>query len=792
MSLHSSHSTVFHDATSGDSDESSSPTSRSAADSSGDADAAAEELEISNVVDSHTLLLGGDEGEEIAEDEKEGERLIDLSEEKQPEQEDDNIVPQKGTSLGAGRYPQPTEIKSLISGEMLEVSHSSSEQYSEETSSRRHGANSSSLTTPRASNRRRDAERTVRITAAHGDRLSPEDDDNSSTGSVPEDWDMRHLQNVLGFNYSSRRRIRAEGMESLGDLYDIEDLLREGKVQGLRSIETARLIQFLDWVKVYQKRADGCLPDIERHFSRHEYEAFLGSQRTKSYSHVWPFLVHDLELRILELPITYSLSASAEAAAPRADATEPDTASPTSFDLSGLSAIHASGALDDLLEDPEESAFSSSARIRDNFLVAEEAHSQFRLESQQSRRDLKKCMDKYRLVVDDTAATVEDCMLQAFACVKLALLLQRVEFKNEKESLDLLERATEQYKVPTAMFLFGYALAVGKGPTVQDVPRGISLLNSAASAGIGEAYFVLGNLHEGNVEGIKIDLNSARQYYEAASNSFQSSPRRAWMGMFVGVKTSSASSPARETEGHWNAELAASRGLVVSNGGCNAMGILCQSPMVGALVYWGMLAQAFLVGAAAFLTQRSQTEHYSGLLPAVPLLGILLSSLSIVQAMALIWSNRATRVFVGEMLQAKLKAFQTMLKVQLYCPPLHYLLLWHCYCSRWFLLRAGGTSNRSRKQLEALDAQILWVEAWGYTSLTLLWSRLVDMLVLLFGCAFLATWIALFVQEAQSHVADCSHWSENTCQGSMVRCNEEEQKVSTCFYLGADSSSSST
>ena len=84
------------------------------------------------------------------------------------------------------------------------------------------------------------------------------------------------------------------------------------------------------------------------------------------------------------------------------------------------------------------------------------------------------------------------------------------------------------------------------------------------------------------------------------------------------------------------------------------------------------------------------------------------------------------------------------------------------------------------EQLDDLNAQIRWLEAWGYTVMTRFWTRLVDLLLLLLGLAFLATWVALLVQEAQSRADDCSNWRENTCQGSMVSCNEEEEKLGNC------------
>jgi hypothetical protein len=65
-------------------------------------------------------------------------------------------------------------------------------------------------------------------------------------------------------------------------------------------------------------------------------------------------------------------------------------------------------------------------------------------------------------VVDETAVSIEDCMLQAFACVKLGVLLMRVEFKNNHEAMKVMERAAVQYKVPAGMFFFGYALVTGK------------------------------------------------------------------------------------------------------------------------------------------------------------------------------------------------------------------------------------------------------------------------------------------------------------------------------------------
>jgi len=592
--------------------------------------------------------------------------------------------------------------------------------------------------------------------------------------------------NVLGFNYSSRRRMRGEGIMSLGDLYDIETLLREGKVRNLKSVETAKLLQFLDWVKVYQRRANGCLPDIERHFTTHEYDRFMETRRTKNYSHVWPFMAiddNDDETRILSLPVTYSLNVVT------AIPTDPDgerigiAPAPTTNigEISGISAIHVSG-IDDSGE-AGASAFraTSSARIRDNFIVAEEAHARFQFEFR-SRGRLKKAMDKYRLVVDDTAVTLEDRMIQAFCCIKLAILLRRVEFKNENESHDLFQRAAEQFQVPTAMFFYGYDLVSGRGSITQDVSKGISLLDSAASAGIGEAYFVLGEIHEGEIAGVRRDLHAAQKYYETTSNVFQESLHRCWLGMFTERRVD-ASLPIAGMINHWDAELTSSQDLVQAKGWCDCIAVFPSA--VGAVCNWILLAQTFLLGTAAVLTRQSQTEHYSGLLPTIPSLGILLSVLFTAQALAMIWHNRKQRAQIREMQQAKSTAFRKMLKVPrwntIFVPPLHYALLFHSYVTRWFY---EGSPQYCRTQLEALEAKILWLEARGHSSLALLWSGLVDLLVLLVALAFLSAWIVLLVQETMSHQDDCSNWWENTCQGSLVRCNEEEQKLGTCFFLG--------
>lgn len=691
--------------------------------------------------------------------------------------------------VATGTSTQPQEVRSLLSGDMLSssgvapqegdeeavVESSESEEYSEEITA-------STVLTPRVSNRRQD--RTVRLnveTAAGGDG-----GDSASTASDSENWELRHLLNVLGLSYGSRRRMRGEGIVSVGDLYDIETLLREGEVRNLKSVETAKLLQFLDWVKVYQTRANGCLPDIERHFTSHEYEGYMETRRNRNYSHVWPFMAideSDYETRILSLPVTYSLNVVT------AVSTDPDgerigiapAATTNAGDTSRLSAIHVSG-IDDSGE-AGVSAFraTSSARIRDNFIVAEEAHARFQFESR-SRRRLKRAMDRYRLVVDDTAVTLEDCMIQAFCCIKLAILLRRVEFKNVKESHDLFQRAAEQFKVPTAMFFYGYDLVIGRGSAAQDVSKGISLLESAASAGIGEAYFVLGNIHEGEIKGARMDLHAAQKYYEVTSNVFKSSPHRAWLGMFTERRVNEFM-PVAGMVSHWDAEFTSSQDLVQAKGWYESIAVF-PSAMAG-VCNWIVLAQTFLLGAAAVLTRQSQTEHYSGLLPAIPSLGTLLSLLSTANALDMIWRNRKQRAQIREMQQAKSTAFRIMLKVPLwntiFVPPLHYIPLFYSYITRWLY---EGSPQYCRPQLEALEAKILWLEARGYSALTLLWSGLVDVLVLLVALAFLSTWIVLLIQETQSYQDECSNWWDSTCQGSLVRCNEEEQKLGTCFFFG--------
>lgn len=589
-----------------------------------------------------------------------------------------------------------------------------------------------------------------------------------------EDSELRRVLDVLSLSEESRRRIRAEGIKQVSDLFEIEELLQHGKVSGLTSVETAKLLQFLAWARSSRVRhAQDSLPNVLRDYTKEEYQEFVECERTKKQTHVWPFPGVDVgETSILLRPLHCSVQ--------------------------------------DIETDGEDRVASQSitqreirsARIRAFFSLAEDSHKDFHAGFGSSR--LKDAMDRYRLVIQECALSVDDCKFQAFSCIKLAILLHRVEFQNIREAMRLMKIAAVKFKVPTGMFFYGTALVTGHGGVVkQDRLGGTAMLQDAAAAGIGEAYYILGFIHEGGgFVGGDVDLNTARLNYDAASRIFRSSvATKRWRGMFAETYSSSSQqahhdgADASDTAGadHWDTELDEAHELV-SVGFSENIFFRRDFLVTVEGFNWGFLVQAVLVVAAAILSTSSQASHYPALLPLVPCLGIVLALGLILHAVKVMFGNKFKRRLVWQMEKAKLTALQCLLKVERSCycfiPPFHYFLLWYSKCAHWILVN-GSRSAGKMKSIENLEANIIWLETRGSIAMAGFVSWLVEVLVLLLSIAFLSLWTILLAQEVQSLLDDCSNWWANTCQGSDVLCNEGNAKQEMCGLLATGNLTSS-
>lgn len=587
-----------------------------------------------------------------------------------------------------------------------------------------------------------------------------------------DDSELRHVLDVLGLNTANRQSIRREGIRRLSDIYDIEALLQQGRVSSLRSVETAKLLQFLEWVQSYQSKGAHCtLPNVQRDFTTDEYLGFIECERSRKHAHTWPFSGIDTgETSLLLLPVAYSVEDMIDAS------DEEERVVPQSFSQQDV----------------------RSARIVALFSLAEQSHKEFH---EGSKKGLKEAMDRYRLVARETAVSVDDCKLQAFACIKLAILLHRVEYQNHREALDLLETAAVKFRVPTAMFFYGAALVTGHGGLVKDIPAGVAMLQDAAAAGIWEAYYVLGNIHESGNTGER-DLNAARQYYETASHAFRASVRFSGTadqgnepdteGEVHISNNVSSDTDGIQPPGHWDTEFSGARGLIMLEEwrSSSSRDVGCSTVTGEGFIWSALVAQALLVAAAAILSKTTQVSHYPALLPLVPCIGIVLACFSVANVVQVIIGNRAKRRLYKKVQETKLTAYRRMLQVgawhEAVIPPLHYLLLWQYRCLRWFRVHGGCArrSNSMQIRIELLEANILWLEARGSVTMNRFVTWLVEFLGLLVGFAFLAGWAVLLAQEIRSFtVDDCSNWWESTCQGSQVLCTEDANRLETCASL---------
>jgi hypothetical protein len=99
---------------------------------------------------------------------------------------------------------------------------------------------------------------------------------------------LRTVQGVLGFDERGRARMDLEGITEVEHIHDLEEMLRDGKVTGLTSVETVKLLQYLSWRSSFQDRTRGSLPDAQRDFTAQEFRLYkAGTSRT---GYVWPFL----------------------------------------------------------------------------------------------------------------------------------------------------------------------------------------------------------------------------------------------------------------------------------------------------------------------------------------------------------------------------------------------------------------------------------------------------------------------------------------------------------------------
>jgi hypothetical protein len=392
----------------------------------------------------------------------------------------------------------------------------------------------------------------------------------------------------------------------------------------------------------------------------------------------------------------------------------------------------------------------------------------------------------YRIAVQETALSVNDCMIQAFSAIKLGILLSRVEFKNSREAMEVFKMAAVQYKLPAGFYFYGTALIYGKGGVIRDIPRGIAMLNEAASAGISEAYFQLGAMYEIGVDGaVLVDLSEAREFYEAAIHCCDAEKKQTdnlMMGFSRILQSNRRKmpDPSDNSQGHWVAEISAIKDLLLTEGWLASEGILVN--VVGERFNWGLAGQAFLFGAAVVLTQNPQAQHYPALLPIIPAIGMILATFAILQTMEVIWRNSYVRVPLRRMINAKLEAFGKILKVEDGClfffPPFHYIpiaglviAMWMLRLTEWAFRFRNRLKLRSRR--EKIRTRVTFLKTWGSTLSLRVVAGLIEFMVLFIALAFFCSWALLLLDEIGSKESGCSDWRYNTCQGSSVECRQK-------------------
>lgn len=231
--------------------------------------------------------------------------------------------------------------------------------------------------------------------------------------------------------------------------------------------------------------------------------------------------------------------------------------------------------------------------------------------------DLCDAAAHYRLAISRTANTATEALFQALCCGSLGLLLggyystedkkkkRQYFLVNEQEAVRVYKIGAEVFKLPSCRFLYGKALYLGMGGLKENPSRGLAHLHEAGSARIGEALYEIGRICE-----LKQyqKFERSRRFFEAAREAYNFTLEKN-ENDFLTCASAIVNPP--QTEG-WTIQQDES----VSR--------------IGDVYGWLVVGQAFLIGAAAALTTETQPQHFGYLLLFLPILGILMSSFTIV------------------------------------------------------------------------------------------------------------------------------------------------------------------
>ena len=276
--------------------------------------------------------------------------------------------------------------------------------------------------------------------------------------------------------------------------------------------------------------------------------------------------------------------------------------------------------------------------------------------------ELDESIVEYSLVMEINPKGPDDYLLQAFTCLDLGLRLStrpclrqeqhsdsekcltRDNFmKNECEAAQLFKKGAIAFKFPSCIGLYGHVLVYGTGGVKKDIAEGMWLLNEAGSQYIGESFFELGSIYEQGVDDgtykADIDLSAACDFYLAAKQAytFPGGRKGAWVPKIETVQRFLRS------EGWHNMERASGTAL-------------------GERLCWALTGQAFLFGAAAFISQSVSPHHYAPLLVLLPLIGMFLAFFSWAQIREATLRNMKKREQIDSMLRAKMAAYQSILE----------------------------------------------------------------------------------------------------------------------------------
>jgi tetratricopeptide (TPR) repeat protein len=248
--------------------------------------------------------------------------------------------------------------------------------------------------------------------------------------------ELTHVFDVLRFSPESIERLSEEGILTIDDLYDVELLLRSGRIPTLTAVETARLSMYLDW-KAQQRHPSHpffiTTTSAASIFTRSDFHRMRGRP-----SHVWPFEEN------------YSA---------------------------------------------EQQLIFDNSRILEFYKIAEDSHKHYI--QNPVTENLQQCIGMYRDVVSQTATTANDCKLVAASLIKLGLLM--FDSFNEcfqlSYAIECFEKAAYYYQVPVAYFFLGIAMFQRRKDT-DDITKAMDLLERASCMGVGEANYALGIIHE--------------------------------------------------------------------------------------------------------------------------------------------------------------------------------------------------------------------------------------------------------------------------------------------------------